>query len=144
MNADVKSFWIRAFLEERSSIGLSFFRPFVAFSVGAHVIPTLLNLQDNYLSSAFKEKNGSFFTPEVLYLIGKSPDALVHFITLFFYLSLFSFFIGFYSQISCILMTLCCTYFYALNCLHIGTLSFVRFCSSSDSDGRNQNPRMVY
>ena len=118
------SIWQKAFLAERSSIGLSFFRPFVAFTVGAHVIPTLLDLKDNYLAAAFKEKNGFFFTPQVLDLIDKSPDALVYAVTAFFYLTLFSFAIGFYSQASCVLMTLCCYYFYALNALHVGTLSF--------------------
>lgn len=118
------AFWTNAFLQDRSSIGLAFFRPFAAFTVGAHMIPTLLNLQDNYLPAAFKEKNASFFTPGILSLVEKSPIVWVYFMAALFYLSLFCFTIGFYSQTACILMTLCCYYFYALNALHIGTLSF--------------------
>ena len=41
------SLWSRLFLEERPSIGLAFFRLAVAFTVGAHIIPTLLRLDDN-------------------------------------------------------------------------------------------------
>ncbi|OGX07269.1 MAG: hypothetical protein A2Z88_06265 [Omnitrophica WOR_2 bacterium GWA2_47_8] len=42
----------------------------------------------------------------------------------FFYIVWFFFLIGLFSQVSCILMTLCCYYFYALNAFHIGTLSW--------------------
>jgi len=114
----------KLFLEERPSIGLSFFRLFAAFTVGAHIIPTLLPLQDNYLSTAFKEKNPSFFTPLALGIVEASPDGLVIFMTVFFLVFLFFFAIGLFSQISCILMVLGCYYFYALNSLHIGTLSY--------------------
>lgn len=121
---DVKSFWRRAFLEERPSVGLCLFRPFVAFTVGAHVIPTLLHLEDNYFQTAFREKNPSFFTASVLALVDKSPDWLVTVFTAVFYAALSFFALGLFSQISCILMVLCCYYFYALNSLHIGTLSY--------------------
>lgn len=116
--------WNQWFLEERSSAGLGLFRLAVAFTVGAHIIPTLLNLEDNYLSTAFREKNLSFFTPGVIALVDKSPDGLVISMTLAFYGALACFALGFLSQISCILMTACCYYFYALNALHIGTLSY--------------------
>lgn len=124
MNAEFKNFWHRAFLEERPSLGLCLFRPFVAFTVGAHVIPTLLHMQDNYLASAFREKNPSFFTPEVLLLIDQSPDWLVRVMAALFYVSLSFFALGLFSQVSCTVMTLSLYYFYALNSLHIGTLSF--------------------
>lgn len=114
----------QVFLEERSSIGLSLFRFAVAFTVGAHVIPTLLHLEDNYLASAFREKNASFFTPAVIALVEKSPDTLVIAVTALFYVSLAAFGLGLFSQIACILMTATCYYYYALNSLHIGTLSF--------------------
>ncbi|MGH7197431.1 MAG: DCC1-like thiol-disulfide oxidoreductase family protein [Candidatus Omnitrophota bacterium] len=118
------SLWERLFLEERPSIGLAFFRLAVAFTVGAHLIPTLLHLDDNYLSTAFKETNSSFFTPGVIELAARSPDGLVYFMTIFFYVTLAFFAAGLFSQISCLLMTACCYYFYALNSLHIGTLSY--------------------
>ncbi len=127
MGAELKklsSFWNKAFLEERPSIGLSFFRIFVAFTVGAHIIPTLLHLDDNYLHTAFREKNTSFFTPLVLALVEKSPDGFVLFMTALFYAALFLFAVGLFSQLSCILMAVGCYYFYALNSLHIGTLSY--------------------
>ncbi len=120
----VSKWWEKCFLEERPSTALGIFRLAVAFTVGAHVIPTLLHMEDNYLSSAFKEKNLSFFTPGVIAWIDKSPDWLVLMMAKVFYISLVFFAAGFLSQFSCILMTLCCYYFYALNSLHIGTLSF--------------------
>jgi predicted DCC family thiol-disulfide oxidoreductase YuxK len=120
----VVKFWHTLFLEERPSIALSFFRIFVAWTVGLHVIPSLFMLQDNYLSTAFKTTNQTFFTPGVLELVAKSPDWLVVVFVVLFLLFWFMFLIGLFSQISCILMTLCCYYFYALNDFHIGTLSW--------------------
>ena len=116
--------WHKAFLEERPSVSLGFFRMAVAFTVGAHVVPTLLHLDDNYLSTAFKEKNVSFFPIGFLSLVDKSPDALVVFMTGLFLVSVVCFALGFLTQASCIVMTACCYYFYALNSLHIGTLSY--------------------
>ena len=116
--------WHHLFLEERPSVSLSLFRFAVAFTVGAHIIPTFLHLQDNYLSTAFKEKNFSFFTPKVVALIDKSPDQLVIGMIIIFSVSLACFALGLFSQFSCIIMTLSCYYFYALNSLHIGTLSY--------------------
>ncbi len=116
--------WNRLFLEHRSSLGISFFRIFVALTVGFHVIPSFLCLEDNYLSTAFKEVNLSFFTPNVIEWVQQSPDWLVYFFVAFFCLFWFSFLVGLYSQISCILLMLACYYFYALNSFHIGTLSW--------------------
>ena len=116
--------WDRLFLRERPSVSLGFFRIAVAVTVGTHVIPTLIPIADNYLHAAFKEKNTSFFPLWILGLIEKSPDQLVWLMTGLFFLFWFSFLVGFCSQASCILMTLCCYYFYALNSLHIGTLSW--------------------
>ena len=124
MSLKITKLWDRLFLEERPSIGLSFFRIFVALTVGLHAIPSFFHLDDNYLSTAFKEINVSFFTPAVIELVQRSPDSVVYFFTVFFYITWFSFFIGLFSQASCILMTVACYYFYALNCFHIGTLSW--------------------
>jgi predicted DCC family thiol-disulfide oxidoreductase YuxK len=124
MSVKFSQIWDNGFLKERPSIGLCFFRLAVAFTVGAHLIPTLLHLDDNYFSTAFKEKNLSFFTPLVLGIVEVSPDWFVIFMTVFFLAGLFCFAVGFFSQVSCVLMTLGCYYFYALNSLHIGTLSF--------------------
>ncbi len=120
----VLKFWNRLFLDERPSIGLSFFRIFAALTTGFHVLPLLFRLEDNFLSNAFREANTSFFTIEFLKLVYKSPDSLVVFFAALFCLSWFAFLIGLRSQISCIVMTACCYYFYALNSYFIGTLSW--------------------
>ena len=122
--ARMKKLWHRLFLESRPSLGLSFFRIAVAITTGFHVIPSFLHLQDNYLSTALKEFNFSFFPPAVIDWVQKSPDLLVYFFVVFFCVAWFLFLVGLFSQISCILMTLACYYFYALNSFHIGTLSF--------------------
>ena len=120
----IKTFWFHSFLEERPSISLSLFRPFVAFTVGAHMIPTLLHLSDNYLTGSFREKNPLFFTVGVLRLVDQSPDWLVVAFMVLFYASVSFFMVGLFSQGSCLAMMLSLYFFYALNCLHIGTLSF--------------------
>ena len=116
--------WHRAFLEEQPSISLCVFRVAVAITVGCHLIPSLLQLDDNYLSTAFKEKNGSFFPLWALQLVEQSPDWFVRAMVGVFAASWASFFVGFRSQFSAIIMTVACYYFYAMNSLHIGTLSF--------------------
>ena len=116
--------WHRAFLEKRPSLSLGLFRLAVAWTVGCHMIPSFFQMEDNYLSTAFKTKNYSFFPLEILRLVERSPDWLVWVFVGLFFCFLTTFTIGLYSQASCILMTLCCYYFYALNDYHIGTLSF--------------------
>ena len=116
--------WHRLFLERRPSLSLGLFRLVVAFTVGCHIAPSLLHLEDNYLSTAFKTKNLSFFPLSILRLVEGSPDGVVWAFVGLFTLSLTTFALGFFSQLSCILMTLACYYFYALNSYHIGTLSF--------------------
>jgi len=116
--------WNRLFLEERPSIGLSFFRIFVALTVGLHVIPSFFHLDDNYFSTAFKTFNTDFFPALFIEWVQKSPDLLVVFFVIAFVITWFCFLIGLFSQLSCILMTMCCYYFYALNSFHIGTLSW--------------------
>lgn len=120
----IAKWWHRAFLEERPSISLGLFRFAVAFTVGAHMIPSFLQLNENYLAGAFKTKNLSFFPLSILHLIEKSPDGVVLLFVAGFYFSLLTFSLGWHSQLSCILMTSTCYYFYALNNYHIGTLSF--------------------
>ena len=120
----MKNIWHTLFLEERASIGLSFFRIFVALTTGLHVLPSFMHLDDNYLSTALKTINPMFFTSGALDLAQKSPDWLVIAFVWFFTITWFCFLIGLFAQISCILMTLCCYYFYALNDFHIGTLSW--------------------
>jgi predicted DCC family thiol-disulfide oxidoreductase YuxK len=116
--------WNILFLEERSSIGLSFFRIFVAWTVGLHVIPSFFHLDDNYLATALKTYNYNFFPLWFIQLVQQSPDAVVIFFVIAFYITWFCFLIGLFAQISCILMTACCYYFYAINDFHIGTLSW--------------------
>lgn len=123
LNAFLKT-WRRLFLKERSSIGLSMFRFFAAFTVGAHVLPTFLHPADHYFSTAYRRLNFSFFTPQAIEWVGRSPDTLVVAMMAVFTVSLAFFAAGFLTQASCIVMTLGCYYFYALNSLHIGTLSF--------------------
>ena len=120
----MKNIWNRLFLEERPSIALSAFRIAVALTTGFHVIPSFVPLADNYLSTAFKAVNHNFFTPGVIDLVQKSPDSFVVGAVVFFCIFWFLFLVGCLTQISCILMTLGCYYFYALNAFHIGTLSW--------------------
>lgn len=121
----MRRLWVRLFLEERPADALAFFRPFAAFAAFAHVAPTLLHLEDNYLAgTAFREQNLWFFTPDALAWVSRSPDALVVAMAGLFVLSALAFGLGAWTQASCIVMTACCYYFYALNSLHIGTLSF--------------------
>lgn len=117
-------FWHKAFLVERPSISLSLFRFAVAFTVGAHMLPSLLHLDENYLNTGFRTKNDNFFPVAVLRFIDGSPDWLVIVMTAAFAITLATFTLGLFTQASCILMTLTCYYFYALNNYHIGTLSF--------------------
>ncbi len=124
MPLSLTKLWHRLFLEERSSVGISFFRIFVALTVGFHVIPSFFHLEDNFLSASFREINLSFFTPDLVLWVQKSPDILVYFFVALFCVFWFMFLVGLFSQVSCILMTLSCYYFYALNCCHIGTLSW--------------------
>ncbi len=89
-------------------MSLGLFRPFVAFTVGAHILPTFFYMQDNYLGTAFKEKNPLFFTIGVLKLVEQSPDVLVWFMAMLFCVALLFFAVGVFSQISCIVMVLRC------------------------------------
>ena len=111
-------------MEERPSIGLALFRPVLAWTVGAHVIPSLLWLQDNYFSTAFKEMNGSFFPLPILLAVQAGPEWLIRGMAVLFCVFTVSFGLGLFTQASAIAMTLGCYYFYALNSLHIGTLSY--------------------
>ncbi|MBI5150328.1 MAG: DUF393 domain-containing protein [Candidatus Omnitrophica bacterium] len=120
----MKELWGKIFLQDRPSIGLSFFRIFVALTTGFHVLPSFVHLEDNYLHTAFKTLNFNFFTPQVIDLVQKSPDGVVVAFVWLFCVSWFSFLIGWRSQISCIVMTAAGYYFYALNAFHIGTLSW--------------------
>ncbi len=116
----MQKIWYTLFLEERPSISLSLFRMVVALTVGLHLIPTFFHLEDTYLSTALKTYNSSFFPIWFLKLVGKSPDSLVIFFVILFCISCFSMFIGLFSYVSCLIMTLCCYYFYALNDFAIG------------------------
>ena len=49
--------------------------------------PHLLHLDDNYLRTAFKEKNFWFFPEWTLALVDKSPDALIQLMAAVFLLS---------------------------------------------------------
>lgn len=122
--AKLRTLWHQWFLVERPSLELSLFRIAIAITVGCHMIPSFLHLNDNYLSTAFKEKNFSFFPVWALRLVEQSPDGVVYGFVWLFAISWFCFLIGFRSQLSCILLGFACYYFYALNSLHIGTLSF--------------------
>lgn len=120
----ISQLWHHAFLDRRPSLSLGLFRLAVAFTVGAHMIPSLFHMDDNYLATAFKTHNYSFFPVETLQLVAQSPDWVVWAFMWFFLISLTTFALGLFSQVSCVLMTLSCYYFYALNNYHIGTLSF--------------------
>ena len=116
--------WYRAFLEPRPSASLGLFRLAVAWTVGCHMIPSFFEMADNYLPTAFKTKNFSFFPIGILRLVEASPEWVIWAFAGLLFVSLAALTLGLCSQASCILMTLSCYYFYALNNLHIGTLSF--------------------
>ena len=116
--------WHHAFLAKRPSASLSVFRLAVAWTVGCHMIPSFFQMADDYLSTAYKTKNFSFFPLWILRLVEQSPDWVVWAFTGLFFLSWSAFALGAWSQLSCLLMVLSCYYFYALNSFHIGTLSF--------------------
>ncbi len=124
MPLSLRRLWTRAFLIERPSIGLSLFRLAVAFTVGAHMIPSFFHMDENYLSTAFKTTNGLFFPGGLLALVARSPDWVVGMFTALFFIAWAAFALGLWAQLGAILMTLTCYYFYALNNFHIGTLSF--------------------
>lgn len=120
----VAQYWHRGFLQRRPSTSLGLFRLAVAFTVGCHMIPSFFHMDENFLSTAFKTKNFSFFPVAILRLVEHSPDWLVWTVTVLFCIVLVTFALGYYAQASCILLTLTCYYFYALNNFQIGTLSF--------------------
>ena len=124
MSMNPARLWQRLFLEERPSLMLGLFRITIALATGLHVIPSLLQLQDNYLAGAFKEVNPSFFPISILQLVAQSPNWLVYAFVALFLVSWVMFLVGLWTQRSAILMVLSCYYFYALNMLHIGTLSW--------------------
>ena len=70
-------FWHHAFLDRRPSLSLGLFRLAVAFTVGAHMIPSFFHMDDNYLATAFKTHNYSFFPIWALQPVAQSPDWLV-------------------------------------------------------------------
>ena len=116
--------WHRTFLVKRPSASLGLFRLAVAFTVGCHMIPSFFQMSDNYLATAFKTQNHFFFPAWILQLVARSPDGVVWAFVWLFGVFLTTFALGLFSQVSCLLMTLSCYYFYALNNYHIGTLSF--------------------
>jgi len=120
----IQKIWHRLFLCERPSISLSFFRMAVAFTTIAHVIPSFIHLEETYFNTAFKSYNTTFFTVEFVQWVYKSPQWLIVGFVWLFCISSFFLLIGFLSQMSCILMTASCYYFYALNAFHVGTLSW--------------------
>lgn len=120
----MKRLWNQLFLEERSAISLSLFRIVVAFTVWSVVFPSLVHLEELYFQGSFREINGNFFPVWFLELVQKSPDGLVVAFAILFHISVVTLFIGLFSQISCIAVTLCCYYFYALNSFHVSTLTW--------------------
>lgn len=96
----------------------------IAFTTITHVIPSFFQMADNYYPTAFKTFNTLFFTVEFLDFVQKSPPWVIHGFVGVFCLFGFFFFIGLFSQLSCILLTMSSYYFYALNAFHVGTLSW--------------------
>ena len=116
--------WNRLFLEERPSISLSFFRIAAALTTGFHVIPSFFHLDDTFFHTAFKTANPAFFPYQIIELVQKSSDGLVLGFVVLFYLSWLFVLVGLFSQVSCIVLTVCCYYFYALNAFAVGALSW--------------------
>jgi predicted DCC family thiol-disulfide oxidoreductase YuxK len=120
----IAALWERAFLAERPSLSLGLFRIAVAATVGLHIFPTFLQMEDNYLSTAFRQYNPSFFTIGVLQWVDQNPDWVVWTMAAVFALAWLAFLLGFFTQVAGILMDVGCYYFYARNSMHIGTLSY--------------------
>src|SRR3990167_6502522 len=98
---NLRAWWFRLFLEERPSVSLSLFRIAVAITVGCHMIPSLLELQDNYLpATAFTEFNPSLFPMWALQLVQASPAWVVLVFVGIFFLSWSCFLIGLRAQLS--------------------------------------------
>ncbi len=116
--------WHRGFLERRPSVSLGLFRIAVAWTVAAHIVPSFFHMDENFLSTAFRTKNFNFFPVGMLRLVDASPDWVVWAFVFIFCVSVATFTLGLWSQASCLVMTIACYYFYALNNLQIGTLSF--------------------
>lgn len=116
--------WNRLFLEERPSISLGLFRMVVAFTVWSVVFPSIIHLKELYFPGAFQEINLGFFPIGFIEWVQKSPNAVITAVAAVFHIAAFTFFIGLFSQVSCILVTACCYYFYALNSYHVSTLSW--------------------
>jgi len=121
---NVRRAWHHAFLMRRPSLNLGLFRLAVAFTVGAHIIPSFFHLDENFLFTAFRTKNVSCYPLWILRLVDMSPDWVVQLWVVIFCVSLAMFTLGWHSQLSCIVMTTACYYFNALNNFQIGTLSF--------------------
>lgn len=124
MRGTLKRRWEVWFLEGRPSVSLSLFRIALAAAIGLHVFPTLLQMQDNYLHTAFREYNPSFFPIPILAWADQNSDAFIWFMAGLFTLSWLAYLAGLWTRISALLMALGCYYFYARNSLHIGTLSW--------------------
>lgn len=120
----LKTVWGKLFLDQRPSLVLGMFRICVALTVGAVMLPTFMHLPDTYLSTAFKTYNTSFFPVEFIQWVQKSPDTVVIVAVGFFCVSWFLFLIGLFGQMSAIVLTAMCYYFYALNAFAMGTLSW--------------------
>jgi predicted DCC family thiol-disulfide oxidoreductase YuxK len=120
----MRKWWQRLFLEERPSISLSLFRIVAALTTASVVVPSLVHLKELYFQGSFRELNPGFFPVWFLELVQRSPDGLVMVFAAVFYFSTFTLLIGLFSQLSCILMTLSCYFFYALNAYHVSTLSW--------------------
>ncbi len=116
--------WDSWFLEERPSLGLGLFRLAFAATVGLHVIPTLLQLEDNYLAAGFREYNPSFFTPGFLLWVAGHSDQTVRVMAGVFMAGWSCYLLGLLTRLSGLAMAAGCYYFYARNSLHIGTLSW--------------------
>jgi len=120
----MKKLWHRLFLDERPAISLSLFRIVVAFTTWSVVFPSLVHLEELYFQGSFRTLNGNFFPIWFLELIQRSPDGLVTAFAALFHISSLMLLIGLFSHVSCIAMTLCCYYFYALNSFHVSTLTW--------------------
>jgi len=120
----MKQLWNRLFLVERPAISLSVFRMVVALTVWSVVFPSLVHLEELYFQGSFREFNSNFFPVWFLEFIQKSPDGVVIAFAILFHVSVVTLFIGLFSQISCIAVTACCYYFYALNSFHVSTLTW--------------------
>lgn len=114
-----KGLWHRLFLEERPSLALTLFRPAAALTAAGYVLPRLFSLKEIFPTGIVSAHH-----VWIADLVQKSPHGLVIVMAGLFCVAWFLFFIGLWTQASCLVMTLAYGYFYAFYAAVSGGLAW--------------------